>query len=65
MANKMSVKNLLGLKETGISDFEIMSKVKAAQSHDLDEVDFLTEDGSVVKIHLPHLEFDPMMDIIY
>jgi len=57
----MSLKKLLGLNQAGISDFEIMNKLKEAYAHDLDEIDFIAEDGSVVKIRLPHLEFDPFM----
>ncbi|MBW2995910.1 hypothetical protein KY332_01285 [Candidatus Woesearchaeota archaeon] len=55
----MSLKQLLGLD--GISDFEIMMKLMDAQKQDLDEVDFVKEDGSVVKVRLPHLKFDPFM----
>ena len=57
----MSLKSLLGLNQAGISDFEIMGKLKDAYAQDLDEVDFIDEDGSVIKIKLPHLEFDPFM----
>jgi hypothetical protein len=57
----MSLKQMLGLE--GISDFEIMMKLMDAQKQDLDEVDFVKEDGSVVKVHLPHLNFDPFMFI--
>ena len=53
----MSLKKMLGL--AGISDFEIMGKLRKAQKQDLDGVDFISEDGSVVKILLPHIDFDP------
>jgi hypothetical protein len=59
----MSLKNLLGLNEAGISDFEIMRKLNDAYAHDLDEVDFVDENGEVIKVKLPHLEFDPFMFI--
>ena len=59
----MSLKQLLGLNEAGIADFEIMRKIKEAVKDKLDAVDFVKADGKVVKIHLPHLEFDPFMFI--
>ncbi len=58
----MSLKQLLGLNEVGISEFEIIKKLREAQRTDLDEVDFLRPDGTVVKIHLPHIHFDPVME---
>ncbi|MBR9691761.1 hypothetical protein GOV06_03155 [Candidatus Woesearchaeota archaeon] len=57
----MSLKKLLGLNEAGISDFEIISRLKKAQKQDLDEVDFIKADGSVVKVNLPHMDFDPIL----
>ena len=32
-----------------------------ADKNNLDEVDFIKKDGSVVKIHLPHIDFDPTL----
>ena len=61
----MSLKQLLGLNEAGISDFEIIGKLKNAQKQNLDEVDFIKKDGSVVKVHLPHMQFDSLMDRDY
>ena len=55
------IKQLLGLDETSISDPEIIKKLVEAQKKDLDEVDFATEDGSIVRIFLPHLKFDEFM----
>ncbi len=63
MVIKLSLKQLLGLTEAGIPDFEIMKKINEAFKNKLDEVDFVKKDGSVVKVHLPHLEFDPFMFI--
>ena len=57
--------NMLGLNEAGISMSEIISKLRSAQRQDLDEVDFVKEDGTVVRIYLPHLQFDPMMETNY
>ena len=58
----MSLKKILGLDESGISDWEIMKKITEAQDQNLDEVEFITEAGEVVKISLPHIPFYPGMD---
>jgi hypothetical protein len=55
----MSLKQLLGLSETGISEFEIMKKLRKAQMRKIEEVDFEKVDGSVIRIKLPHVGFDP------
>ena len=57
MVIRLSLKQLLGLTE------EIVKKINEAFKNKLDEVDFFKKDGSVVKVHLPHLEFDPFMFI--
>ncbi|MEE9525484.1 MAG: hypothetical protein V3V78_02650 [Candidatus Woesearchaeota archaeon] len=49
----MSLKGLLGLDNCGISEFEIMQKVRDAQRNNLGEIDFEKPDGTVVKIFLP------------
>ena len=61
----MSLKKLLGLNQAGISEFEVMGKLNDAVAHDLDEVDFIAEDGSVIRVKLPHINHDPMMDTNY
>ena len=57
----MSLKQLLGLNEAGISEPEIMGKFIEAQKRNLDEIEFITQDGAVIKIHLPHIPFDPIL----
>ena len=59
----MSLKSILGLNKAGISDMEIMKKIAEAQTKNLDEVEFVTKDGSVIKVSLPHVHFDPNMDL--
>lgn len=49
----MSLKRLLGLEETGISDAEIAAKLIDAQKKNLDEVDFIKADGSTIQVKLP------------
>jgi hypothetical protein len=58
----MSLKHLLGLDDLGISDTDIMAKIKEAYDHDLDVVEFLKEDGSKVVVRLPHIDFAHHMD---
>lgn len=52
---------MLGLDNANISDCEIMRKILEAEHHDLDEVDFETEDGKKIRVLLPHLRFDEFM----
>ncbi len=60
----MSLKNLLGLKEVDISDYEIIAKVAEARKKGMSEVEFIKIDGSRVKIELPAgMTFDPSMDM--
>ena len=54
----MSLKQLLGLNKAGITDIEIIGRIKEAQRKDLDSVEFNIE-GNIVKISLPHISFDP------
>ena len=49
----MSIKNLLGLAGTNISDCEIIAKLTEAQRRNLDEIEFVKIDGTVIKIQLP------------
>ena len=53
----MTIKTLLGLEESSISDTEIMSKFISAQKKQLGEVEFIKPDGSIVKILLPKWYF--------
>lgn len=57
----MSIKNLLGLKEAGITDAEIVKKITEAQRKNLNEVEF-DVDGKTIKIRMPHIGFDPHSD---
>lgn len=49
----MSIKKLLGLTGTNISDCEIIAKLTQAQRRNLDEIEFVKVDGTVIKIQLP------------
>ena len=60
----MSIKKILGLAETGLTDYEIVAKIKEARRKNLNEVDFINIDGSVTKIFIPSTpNFDPFMDL--
>ena len=56
------IKQWLGLVENDISDSEIMQKLRNALKNDLDEVDFIKKDGTVVKVKFPHMKFDDFMN---
>ena len=58
----MTVKDRLDLTEAGISVSEIMTKVREAQKQNLDEVEFVKPDGTVVRMRFPHVTFDPYME---
>ena len=57
----MSVKDLLGLEDCGISDYEIMSKLREALVNGLEEIEFVDIEGKTVKVSLPQMQFDPFM----
>jgi len=64
MIFKMSIKNILGLGETGLTDYEIIAKIKEAQKRNLNEVEFINIDGSVIKVFIPSTpNFDSGMDL--
>ena len=58
----MSVKTLLGLDGTALSDSEIMARIKDALDHHNAMVVFRMKDGHTVELHLPHAEFAPYID---
>ncbi|MBD3354442.1 hypothetical protein GF361_00475 [Candidatus Woesearchaeota archaeon] len=55
----MALKELLDLKEAGISDSEIIRRLRDADKDNLDEVNFLRPDGTKIKLFLPQVGFDP------
>ena len=58
----MSLRQLFGLEEMDISDADIMAKIKEAFDKDLNEVEFIRDDGSKVVIKLPHIDFSQHAD---
>ncbi|HLD33669.1 MAG TPA: hypothetical protein VJB66_03005 [Candidatus Nanoarchaeia archaeon] len=58
----MSIKVLLGLENTTLSDSEIMSKIKDAEDHHNELLEFNTRDGKKITLHLRHQEFAPYID---
>jgi len=60
----MSIRNILGLGETGLSDYEILSKIREAREKNLNEINFINADGSLIKIFVPSIpNFDTYMDL--
>jgi len=60
----MSLKNILGLGETGLTEYEIIAKIKEAQNKNINEIEFIGMDGSVIKIFVPSIpHFDISMDL--
>ncbi len=59
----MSVKELFGLGDCNISDYEIMNKLREALINNMEEVDFIDNEGNTVKVSLPQMKFDPFMYI--
>lgn len=57
----MSLKKILGLEKSNITDCEIMARLKEAQRTNMDKLEFDTGEEHV-KISLPHVSFDPDCD---
>lgn len=61
---EMSIRNMLGLGETGLTDYEILAKIKDAQRKNINEIEFIGMDGSVIKLFVPSIpNFDMSMDL--
>ncbi|MBD3248937.1 hypothetical protein GF336_02725 [Candidatus Woesearchaeota archaeon] len=59
----MSVKELFGLENCNISDYEVMGKLREAFIHNMEEIDFIDNQGNTVRVYLPQMKFDPFMYI--
>ena len=58
----MSLKALLGLEDTDISEDEITFKIGDALRKNLDVVEFVTADGEKITVKLPHTDFAKYID---
>ena len=58
----MSLRILLGLEGTSLSDAEIMMRFKSAMQRNEDEVGFPQPGGTVIVIKLPHADFSKYID---
>jgi len=58
----MSVKSILGLDGCHIAESEIMQKFHDAQAKGLPEIEFIKEDGTTIKVYIPHIPYYPGMD---
>lgn len=59
----MSLKKILGLSETDLTDYEIVARIQEARKNNLDEVDFAATDGTIIRIFIPSIpNFDSYMD---
>ena len=58
----MSLKHLLGLDNMSITDTEIMEEIKSAFERGLHEVEFVRNDGTLVVVRLPRIDFVHQMD---
>lgn len=45
-------KEMLGLENTGIKDYELMKRITEARAKDLDEIEFISGSGEKIKITL-------------
>jgi len=48
-------KELLGLENLGLKDYEIVKKLKEARDKRLEEIEFVSEDGKTIRIRLKQL----------
>lgn len=53
----MSMKKLLGLENTTLSDLEILEKIREAQLQNKSKVVFVDGDGSKIEISLQPIEY--------
>lgn len=58
----MSLKNLLGLEGTSLSETEILARIKEARSKNIGEIEFSTTEGSKVIVKLPNADFSKYAD---
>lgn len=58
----MSLKKLLGLENSRITEWEIMSKLAEAKKKNVNELMLSTNDGNEIKISIPNMNYDPFMD---
>ena len=56
------IKDLLGLEQTSLGDYDIMAKIKEAQKKNLGEVEFVDEDGKRIRVLLPGRIDDDYVD---
>lgn len=56
------IKNLLGLEQTKLNDYEIMAKIKEAQKKNIGEITIFDDDGTKVRVLLPGRIDDEYMD---
>lgn len=59
------IKNLLGITDAGIDDSDIMRKIVEAQKKNIGFIELVKSNGSVIKISLPSVGYDPDMDKEY
>jgi len=58
----MSLKSLLGLENTSLTDTQIMAKIQEAKDKGQEEVEFMTKDGKKVIVKIPHVDFSKYVD---
>jgi hypothetical protein len=58
----MSLRDLLGLQGTALSDSDVLKKIKEAADRNQGEVEFTCNDGSKVRIKIPSRDFSKYVD---
>ena len=58
----MSLKQLLGLENTTLTDVQIIAKIKEARERNLEHVEFTTSDGKRILVNLPKRDFNRYID---
>jgi hypothetical protein len=58
----MNIKELLGIEDSGLKDYEIVHKLQEARAKRLDEVSFTLPDGRIITIKLNQLNPESVMD---
>jgi hypothetical protein len=54
----MSLKSLIGLNNSTITDEEISKKIEEAMKRNIENIEIFDQEGHTIRIHVPSLSFD-------
>lgn len=54
----MTLKKLLGITDSTISEWELCQKIDEAIHHNVEDIEIRDHEGNLIKLHIPSLHFD-------